>query len=202
MGRLYGSRCYLAGPMDRVADHGEGWRNDISPFLKSKGIVVLDPCNKKINLGLEKIEDKKRRESLKTKEDYDTISKEMRTLRTVDLHMVDMSEFIIVNFDTEAHMCGTMEEIFWANRLKRPVLLMCPQGKNKIYDWMYGVLPHSHFFSSWFEIRAYISHIHTALDDELKDENRWMFFNFKELLPANCRIPEIMDINITHVHKD
>ena len=26
MGRLYGSRCYLAGPMDRVADHGEGCR--------------------------------------------------------------------------------------------------------------------------------------------------------------------------------
>ena len=183
MGRLYGSRCYLAGPMDRVADHGAGWRRELSPFLKRKGIVVLDPSDKKIKFGLEKPEDKERREYLKSIGDYDTLSKEMHELRAVDLHMVDMCEFIIVNFDTEIQMCGTMEEIFWANRLKRPVLLMCPQSKNAIYDWMYGVLPHDQFFNSWEEIKKYIDKINNAYDWEIENEKRWMFFDFKELLP-------------------
>jgi nucleoside 2-deoxyribosyltransferase len=183
MGRLYGSRCYLAGPMDRVKDHGEGWRKDLSPFLKSKGIVTLDPCDKKINIGLENIEDRERRKHLKSIHDYDTLSKEIKLLRIVDLNMVDNATFLIVNFDTETPMCGTMEEIFWANRLKRPILLMCPAGKDSIYDWMYGVLPHSQFFNSWEEIKAYIEFIDKGNKEDVMKEPRWLFFDWKELLP-------------------
>jgi hypothetical protein len=51
--KLTGMRTYLAGAMDRVADGGVGWRNRISPILKSMGVTVLNPCDKPVEVGLE-----------------------------------------------------------------------------------------------------------------------------------------------------
>lgn len=42
----------------------------------------------------------------------------MKVIRSVDLRLVDISDFMIVNLDLETHPCGTLEEIFWANRQK------------------------------------------------------------------------------------
>ena len=46
--KLNGMRTYLAGAMDRVPDGGVGWRNRISPILKSIGVTVLNPCDKPV----------------------------------------------------------------------------------------------------------------------------------------------------------
>ena len=43
MNRIKNQRCYLAGAMDRVVDRGKGWRQEITPFLESLGIVVFNP---------------------------------------------------------------------------------------------------------------------------------------------------------------
>ena len=51
--KLTGMRTYLAGAMDRVADGGVGWRNRITPILKSMGVTVLNPCDKPVEVGLE-----------------------------------------------------------------------------------------------------------------------------------------------------
>ena len=45
MSKLKGMRTYLAGAMDRVPDGGTGWRNRITPMLKSLGVT------EKINFG-------------------------------------------------------------------------------------------------------------------------------------------------------
>jgi hypothetical protein len=129
-------RVYLAGPMDRVPDGGVVWRQWITPLLQKFGMVVIDPCDKPIDVGTEGIEDRKRREELIKSHNYDAIESEMRTLRCVDLAMVDMGELQIVYWDMDTFMCGTEEETFWANRMKNPILIMCPQGKDKIAAWM------------------------------------------------------------------
>ncbi len=51
--KLTGMRTYLAGAMDRVADGGVGWRNRITPILKSMGVTVLNPCDKPVEVVLE-----------------------------------------------------------------------------------------------------------------------------------------------------
>ena len=51
--RLNNQRVYLAGAMDRVADRGMGWRDSITPFLESLGIVVFNPISKPTDIGLE-----------------------------------------------------------------------------------------------------------------------------------------------------
>lgn len=173
--RLRGQRAYLAGAMDRVKDRGAGWRNQITPFLESMGVLVFNPLNKPGSLGCEDQETHIIKNMLKEKENYDELSNLMKTVRSVDLRLVDISDFIIVNLDLNTHPCGTLEEIFLANRSKKPVVLHMEQGKNNAPDWLFGTLPHSMFFSSWEEVKSYLTHIDA--DRYINRENRWRFFN-------------------------
>ena len=68
--RLWGMRVYLAGPMDRVADGGIEWRERITPFLESLGMVVLNPCCKPIDIGVEEVEERQQRKKWKTEKKY------------------------------------------------------------------------------------------------------------------------------------
>jgi hypothetical protein len=169
--------------MDQALDHGVGWRQDITPFLENMGVVVLDPCDKPIDIGLEGIEDRTRRRHLKDIGDYDTLAKEIKLLRVVDLRMVDTSDVLIVNIDTEIHACGTYEESFWANRLKNPTLIHCEQGKAGCPDWLFGTFPHSHIFNDWLELKQYMWHIHSAPPEQVDAMRRWMFFDYTRMMP-------------------
>jgi len=180
MHRLKGSRVYLAGPMDRAfKDGGVTWRKELTPFLVNLGITVLDPTNKKIDLGLETIENRDYRKTLKENKQYDLLSEQVKTLRRVDLRQVDISDFVIVNLDIDIVMSGTAEEIFWANRLKHPVILMCPQGKDAIFDWLYGTLDHNLFFENWEDIKKYITQIDNGSID-ISNDKRWILFEYQK----------------------
>ena len=180
-GRLSGMRCYLIGAMDRVVDAGVAWRDAITPFLVERNIVVLNPCDKPINVGHEGVEDRRRRHRLKSRRRWAQLQKEIRLLRVVDLRMVDMSDFLICNLDTSIYACGTYEEMFCANRLKRPVLIHCEQGKQGVPDWLYGVFPHQFFFDTWKGLKNYVARVHAGPQpDHLK---RWMFFDYWRLTP-------------------
>ncbi len=106
-GKLTGMRAYCCGAMDRAKDGGIGWRKKITPFLNELGIIVLDPCNKPIDIGIENIESREYRQSLKNNEDWETLSNDMRLVRVVDLCMTDSSDIIIVNLDIDTYACGT-----------------------------------------------------------------------------------------------
>jgi len=179
--RLWGMRCYLIGAMDRAPDNGKGWRQRITPFLQRLGIVVLNPCNKPIDAGRETPADKQRHCELRKRRKYDEYAREIKQLRVIDLRMVDMSDLLIVNIDTNIHACGTYEETSWANRLKNPILIHCEQGKQGIPGWMFGVIPHQHMFDNWVSICQYLWTVHTA--DTVKTYNRWMFFNYETMVP-------------------
>lgn len=180
-GRLYGMRCYLIGAMDRAMDGGVDWRLAITPFLARLGVVVLNPCDKPINIGLERVEDRKYRTQLRKEKRYDDLTSEMKVLRLVDLRMVDMSDFLVCNIDTMIHMCGSYEETTWANRIKRPIIIHCEQGKDGVPDWMFGKLPHGLFFDAWDQIKDYLTHVH--LDQFVPHFKRWMFFDYERLTP-------------------
>lgn len=174
--RLKNQRVYLAGAMDRVADRGAGWRSLITPFLQGLGATVFNPLNKPSDLGSEDEETHKKKTYLKKSEKYDDLSDIMKTIRAVDLRLVDISDFLVVNLDINTHPCGTLEEIFWANRAKKPVIIRMEQGKNQVPDWLFGTLPHSMFFSTWEEVQDYLTHIDG--DSEINCEGRWRFFKF------------------------
>ena len=173
--RLKNQRVYLAGAMDRVPDRGNGWRDDITPFLELLGVVVFNPIKKPTIIGKEDAETHMLKTQLKDSQNYNELSTIMKTIRSIDLRLVDISDFIIVNLDLDVHPCGTYEEIFLANRSKKPVIVHMEQGKHNSPDWLFGTIPHEMIFSTWYEIKEYIQHIHTS--DTIQHFNRWKFFN-------------------------
>ena len=176
MNRLKNQRVYLAGAMDRVADRGRGWREDITPFLESLGIVVFNPITKPTDIGLEDHDSHLIKSKLKQNKRYDELSSMMKVIRSVDLRLVDISDFLVVNLDLEIHPCGTYEEIFWANRQKKPIIIHMVQGKEHTPDWLFGVIPHQMIFSDWNDIYGYLEHIHSS--ENINTYNRWYFFNY------------------------
>lgn len=174
--RLRGTRTYLAGAMDKAPDGGVQWRQDITPWLRSLGVTVLDPCCKPIDICPETPEARAFLSRLKAEEKYDEYSADIRKLRCVDLRMVDLSDFIIVHVDNDIATCGTIEEITTANRSKKPIIVHCAQGKMACPGWIFGMIPHKMIFGSWLEVKEYLRYIHDQGTQQ--EDKRWYFFDF------------------------
>jgi nucleoside 2-deoxyribosyltransferase len=175
MNRLYKQRVYLAGAIDRASDRGAEWREVITPFLTDLGLTVFNPLTKPGEIGKEDANTAIIKKKLKSTKQYDELSKVMKLIRGVDLRLVDISDFLIVNLDLDIHPCGTYEEIFLANRQKKPIIIRIVQGKENAPDWLFGTIPHDMMFSSWDEIKMYLKYINSA--DSINSFNRWYFFN-------------------------
>lgn len=175
LNRLNKQRVYLAGAMDRVADRGATWRDNITPFLEQMGVIVFNPITKPTTTGMEDHDSHVIKTKLKQKERYDELSEMMKVIRRVDLRLVDISDFLIVNLNLDIHPCGTYEEIFWANRQKKPIIVHMEQGKNSAPDWLFGTIPHQTIFSSWDDIKEYLTHINAS--ENIDTYKRWYFFS-------------------------
>lgn len=172
---LYELRCYLIGPIDKCPNGGVEWRRMIGEYLRSYGVIPLDPTNKPITGYDEKEELIKYRKQLKEQNRFDELARLVKPIRAVDLRMCDVCDFCIVYLNLDIPMCGTWEEIFWCNRMKKPCLVVCEQGKNNIPDWLFGTIPHRYMFSSFNELKEYLGKVH---EGKMSDDNRWVFFNF------------------------
>lgn len=170
---LKDSRVYLCGGMEKAPDNGAHWRQNLKPFLRSLGIKIFDPTNKPIEIGHEKFEDRNYHKLLRERQDYDEIAKVSKIIRRVDLRMVSICDFLIVNIDTEISTCGTWEELFLANSQKKPILMHCEQGKQNCPFWLFGTIPHWNIFDSWDEIKDYL----TSINFGYSNDERFYFFN-------------------------
>lgn len=179
LNRLLGFRCYIAGAIDKCKNSGKVWRQQITPLLNQMGVIVLNPLDKPFSVGLETDDNRFRRDNLKKAGEYNKFSRIMRKIRHIDLRMVDMADFIIVYLDLEIFACGTMEELFWANRQKKPIIVLCPQGKADVPDWLFGTLPHQVFFTSVDEVMKYLDDIDKGLNKQTF--GRWLFPEFNKL---------------------
>ena len=108
MNRLKNQRVYLAGAMDRVPDRGNTWRDNITPFLQDLGVMVFNPIKKPSIEGSEDAETHAYKTKLKHHHKYDELSSVMKIIRSVDLRLVDISDFLVVNLDIDTHHCGTL----------------------------------------------------------------------------------------------
>jgi len=175
MNRLANSRAYLCGAMEREADNGVGWRQEIVRQLADLGICWLDPCRKPTDLAEESEATRQRWAAARKEGNYDEIAKAMRVIRCVDLRLTDIADFLVVHLDANTPTCGTWEEIANANREKKPIVVHYAQGKQNAPLWLFAMLPHQLIFSTWPEVYAYIRGIaHDPVIDRL---NRWYFFD-------------------------
>ncbi len=176
MGLLKNQICYLCGPIDKCPNAGTEWRTTITPFLEGLGIHVLSPCKKNIKnppkIAGESKSDVEYLNLLKSSGKFDEVTEIARWIRNIDLRCTDKADFIIVNYDMNIHMAGTHEEIVTTNRSKKPVLIMCPQGKQHIPNWYYGMLPHEFFFNRWVDLENYLRRVNCGMITH----KRWIFF--------------------------
>lgn len=182
MNRLFYNRVYLSGPIDNASDYGTGWRNTIKHQLADLHLIFLDPCAKPMQEGFacEDLENHARRLEQKRRGDFESISREMRLIRCIDLRLADLCDFSIVHLDRTVYSTGTHEEIALLNRRKVPILVHMEQGKAALPDWYWGTLPHQHVFSTWEELIAYLRHV--ASDPPPIDTyNRWRFLDYGTL---------------------
>lgn len=184
-GRLEWSLAYLSGPIDNCPNHGVEWRQFIANELHRRRIGVLNPCDKPTDYANEDENIHVLKSDCKTAGDFDRLTKIMRPIRNVDLRMADLAHFFILNIDVDVHMCGTYGEATYAAIEKKPVLIRCVQGKNKIPDWMYSLHPHELFFNDWESLLAYVDHINTAPLNQINLLNRWIFFDFEKIYPTD-----------------
>jgi len=176
MNRLKFNRAYLCGSMENSPDTGQDWRIRLQKELEDLQIVWLDPTNKP---SVHSIEDENTigfLNELRNKGSYDIISDIMRPIRNMDLRLVDVSDFLVVHIDNTINSTGTFEELFWANRQKKPIIVHCEQGKKAIGLWFFGTLSHELFFDTWDEVYNYIRLVDS---DKANVDDRWKFFDFK-----------------------
>lgn len=176
MNILNNARCYLAGPIDKAADYGRGWRVEISAFLESIGVEVFNPCSKPRHLINENGECVQYRHTLKKQGKFKEVAEIMKEIRHIDLRMVDVCDFLVVHLDNDVRTCGTWEEIFTANRSKKPIIIHMEQGKESAPDWLLGTIPHNFIFGKWQELKDYLVNVNDSKSQVLSNGDRWLLF--------------------------
>lgn len=184
--RLLYTVGYLCGPMDKNREDGKLWREDMDEWLESRGVIVLNPYDKPLlkeeaeNLGLEHDDAFEQIKNSLAEKAYHTTKRLFKPVRHIDLRCVDKADFIVCYLDLDKNPCGTYEELFWANRAKKPIIICCPQGKQAIPPWMFGTTDHEMMFSDMDEVKEYLDYIDSAKD--IERYGRWIFFDFAPII--------------------
>lgn len=174
-------RCYLAGPIEfapNPIDH-----SSLVSFLNDKGVKVLDP--KKISFGGE-VSELTNRKELFENEQFDIIRNQMKKIVRKDLRCVDISDFIIAFLPKDVRTTGTIHEIIEADRQRKPVLLICPEGIKYIPAWLFGIIPLRYMFDSINSTIDYLQFINNSHNLHQIDERWQLILNCITLNETNC----------------
>lgn len=166
---LKGTTCTVIGAM-QYSD-GRGIRERLKEEFGKHGIIMYDHYNKPFVEAVR--EDETYRANFKKwieEEDYDKLAGE-KNIRTFDLKLIDISDFIVFVFDPNVLTCGSWEEFFWANRMKKPIFFVNTAGKKKTPTWVFWTIPHKYIYSSVEEMLKKIEDIDTGKHPI--DNDRW-----------------------------
>lgn len=164
------TKCYLIGAMQY--EDGRSWRELASQTLLPMGITVFDPYKRPFIDSPD--EDETTHALMKSKMesgDYDFVSEFFKKVRQSDLSMVDRSDFILAYINPKVFTAGTLEELFWAIRLKRPIFLVIEGGKKNTPFWLMGAMPHKYIYDSMEDAIKMIWKINNG--DIIIDSSRW-----------------------------
>jgi nucleoside 2-deoxyribosyltransferase len=160
MNYLSEKNFYLSGPIE-FGEEGN-WRIPVIDYLVNKfNIKVFDPFSDPKQQWVEKIN------YYKKEKNFDKLTDMAKQFVRKDLGMVDRCDALIAYVPYKIPTVGTHHEIINANNMKKPVMLVCPQGKENVPVWYFGCLNHNLFFSNWNELYDY-----------LEEANKGAFINF------------------------
>ena len=171
---LYKTRCVCIGHM-QYAD-GQDVRENISKRLEEMGIIMWNHYKKPFITNF----DESSEMQVKFKQwleigECDRII-DYSPIRIYDLALIDKSDFVIFIYDPDIVTCGSWEEFFTANRIKRPIFFVNTKGKKKTPLWVFWTLKNHHYiYNSIDECIDTIRKIN--LGEIPLDSDRWRLLN-------------------------
>ena len=87
------------------------------------------------------------------------------------MSLIDRSDFVIFVYDPEVVTCGSWEEFFTANRMKKPIFFVNTRGKNKTPMWVFWTIPHKYVYESIDDVVDMLRDIDAGLIPI--DSDRW-----------------------------
>jgi hypothetical protein len=170
LNNLYKTKAYLVGAIQYT--NGRAWRDEIIEKLNPLGIVCYNPYHKPFVKDIDESEHLQADlQSLLKGEKFDEVAKRVKVIRCYDLALVDKADFIIAYIDPKIFTVGSWEEIFWANRIKRPIFLIIEGGKQACPLWIYGTIPHKYIYNNLDEVVNILTKIDSG-EKEI-DSDRW-----------------------------
>lgn len=155
---------YLSAPIEFENGRSE-WRKPAITYLTEKfGIDVFDPSVD------EKQKRAERLEKAVEQGNFDEVEKIATTFAKKDLGVIDRSDFLVAYNPYKVPTTGTPCEVHHAIQLKKPVMIVCPEGKKFASRWYFGNIRHRYIFGSWKDLYSYLDEVDQF---KHKDNHRW-----------------------------
>jgi hypothetical protein len=172
-GKLKEAIVYLSGSIDNAKDLGKGWRNQFIEQSRHLSMQIINPCNKPSSSVHEVIGDVRTVTKMRQEKDWVVLQKFVKQFRREDLRFTDVSDFLVVYIDPEIPSWGTPDEIYTAERQKKPCIAIVKGGIEKLPTWLFGVFRLDEVFSSIEECVHYLNQIDSG---EIEMDRRWVLF--------------------------
>lgn len=186
---LYGSKAYLAGPVDQSQDP-VSWRTKIrQDLLAPMGVKVYDPLIKpswmppqgKLPVSTYKEVVRDIRQALVTNPDmaYD-VWDGMQLARKMCSRMVSDADFVIC-YLPKLFTIGTFEELSLATQQNKPILVVTPQELGS--TWLPVMVAdnpttvYDHIFKTWDELYLYLTAVDYGSLTPM-DRYKWLFISY------------------------
>ena len=164
MDYLKNKKVYLSGPIE--FDEGN-WREPVIEKLQSHfGMSVYDPFSDPKQQWKEKIHEAKKNK------DYSYMRDLAKKFVLKDLTQVNRSDVLIAYLPYKVPTIGTHTEIIKSLDNNTPTILICPQGKENLPVWYFGMADLDMMFGSWNEVFSYLSDVDKGV---FSDNEKWMF---------------------------
>jgi hypothetical protein len=171
LGNLYKTKGLVIGPMESARQEGSSIREYVSEKLSPLGITIWNHYENPI-IGHDEGDEEVFENLVKWREAgmYEEIEK-YKYIRKDDLSLVDKADFVIMHYNKDKLSCGTWEEVFHANKIKKPIMVFSDQGVKSLPMWMFWTLPHRYFYNSIDEVLMEIMKINSGIKP--MDSDRW-----------------------------
>jgi len=166
---LLGTECYLSGPIEHEDDNLPDWRPPVIKTLTERfGINVHDPAHD------EKQQRAAKLETAIEAGDFDTAEQIATCFVKKDLAIIDRCDFLVVYNPYKVPTTGTPCEVHHAVQIKKPVMIVCPEGKKNVSRWYMGYLRHRYLFGSWGDLYEYLDGVDRY--KEYKNHRWWVVY--------------------------
>ncbi len=136
------------------------WREDFSEKVQDMGIITFSPLDH-VFLNYE-VEDKNFQDQIKAalqNGDYDFAHEQMKKIRSRDLYLCDISDFLVGVLNPKLPTFGTIDEIITSKRANKPVFLVVEGGYKNLPLWLCSYFKKEWVYNSLEEVIAVLRKI-------------------------------------------